>query len=87
MPICGGCGQENPEIARFCLGCGHAREAAPHREERRVVSVLFVDLVGFTSRAEQLDPEDVRAILRRTTSGCGRDRALGGRWRSSSATR
>ena len=32
-------------------------------EERRVVSVLFVDLVGFTGRAEQLDPEDVRAIL------------------------
>ena len=33
------------------------------REERRIVSVVFVDLVGFTSRSEQLDPEDVRAIL------------------------
>jgi len=32
-------------------------------EERRIVSVLFVDLVGFTSRAEKLDPEDVRDIL------------------------
>ena len=32
-------------------------------EERRVVSVLFVDLVGFTSRSEKLDPEDVRAFL------------------------
>ncbi|HEY3036395.1 MAG TPA: adenylate/guanylate cyclase domain-containing protein, partial [Streptosporangiaceae bacterium] len=32
-------------------------------EERKVVSVLFADLVGFTSRAEQLDPEDVRALL------------------------
>ncbi len=32
-------------------------------EERRVVSVIFVDLVGFTARAERLDPEDVRAIL------------------------
>jgi class 3 adenylate cyclase len=32
-------------------------------EERRIVSVLFVDLVGFTSRAEKLDPEDVRAFL------------------------
>jgi len=31
-------------------------------EERKVVTVLFVDLVGFTSRSEQLDPEDVRAI-------------------------
>jgi class 3 adenylate cyclase len=37
--------------------------SAPSTEERRVVSVVFVDLVGFTSRAEQLDPEDVRAIL------------------------
>src|SRR5262249_53322070 len=33
------------------------------REERRIVSVVFVDLVGFTARSEQLDPEDVRAIL------------------------
>jgi class 3 adenylate cyclase len=32
-------------------------------EERKVVTVLFADLVGFTSRAERLDPEDVRAIL------------------------
>src|SRR5262249_1114150 len=32
-------------------------------EERKVVTVLFADLVGFTSRAEQLDPEDVRALL------------------------
>jgi class 3 adenylate cyclase len=32
-------------------------------EERKVVTVLFADLVGFTSRAEQMDPEDVRALL------------------------
>jgi class 3 adenylate cyclase len=34
------------------------------RRERKVVSVLFADLVGFTARAESLDPEDVEAILR-----------------------
>src|SRR5919109_356391 len=34
------------------------------RRERKVVSVLFADLVGFTARAETLDPEDVEAILR-----------------------
>src|SRR2546421_1705899 len=34
------------------------------RRERKVVTVLFADLVGFTSRAEALDPEDVEAILR-----------------------
>ena len=64
MPACLACGQDNPEIARFCLACGASlAEEAPHREERRIVSVVFVDLVGFTSRSEQLDPEDVRAIL------------------------
>src|SRR5204862_5642452 len=34
------------------------------RKERKVVTCLFADLVGFTSRAESLDPEDVDAILR-----------------------
>src|ERR1700758_2471504 len=34
------------------------------RRERKVVTVLFADLVGFTSRSESLDPEDVEAILR-----------------------
>jgi len=39
-------------------------EAAPAaRQERKVLTVLFADLVGFTSRAESMDPEDVRALL------------------------
>jgi class 3 adenylate cyclase len=61
---CARCGQENPDGAKFCNACG-APLGEPGRtgEERRVVSVLFVDLVGFTSRAEKLDPEDVRAFL------------------------
>ena len=64
MPTCIACGQDNPDVARFCLACGAPlAEEAPRREERRIVSVVFVDLVGFTSRSEQLDPEDVRAIL------------------------
>jgi class 3 adenylate cyclase len=64
MPQCHACGQENPEIARFCFACGAPLVAESEtREERRIVSVVFVDLVGFTSRSEQLDPEDVRAIL------------------------
>jgi class 3 adenylate cyclase len=33
-------------------------------EERKVVTVLFCDLVGFTARSDQADPEDVRALLR-----------------------
>jgi class 3 adenylate cyclase/tetratricopeptide (TPR) repeat protein len=63
---CPSCGEENPERARFCLACGQPLEApaADGAEERKVVSVLFVDLVGFTSRSDRADPEDVRATLR-----------------------
>ncbi len=35
------------------------------RRERKVVTILFADLVGFTARAEQMDPEDVAAELGR----------------------
>ena len=65
MITCPNCAQENPEGFRFCGRCGGALapEAAEPREERKVVTVLFADLVGSTSRAEGLDPEDVRAIL------------------------
>ena len=64
MAACAVCGRENPAEARFCLACGHAFPAtAEAGEERRIVSVVFVDLVGFTSQAEKLDPEDVRALL------------------------
>jgi class 3 adenylate cyclase/tetratricopeptide (TPR) repeat protein len=65
VQTCTNCGRENPDDARFCANCGSALEdsAASAREERKVVTVLFADLVGFTSRSEQLDPEDVRATL------------------------
>jgi class 3 adenylate cyclase len=63
---CPECDRENPDDARFCLACGRRFGKAPagdHREERKIVTVLFADLVGFTSRAENMDPEDVRALL------------------------
>jgi class 3 adenylate cyclase len=64
MRACLQCGQENPPHARFCNGCGvRLEEAAPPREERKVVTVLFTDVVGFTTLSERLDPEDVRALL------------------------
>ena len=65
MKTCPRCGYENAESARFCSGCGAPLDApqVEAREERKVVTVLFADLVGFTARAEQLDPEDVRATL------------------------
>ncbi|MBM2823535.1 MAG: adenylyl cyclase class-3/4/guanylyl cyclase [Thermoleophilia bacterium] len=64
MISCPSCGQENPEGFRLCGMCGASLVAeAAAREERKVVTVLFCDLVGFTAKAEQLDPEDVRAVL------------------------
>jgi class 3 adenylate cyclase/tetratricopeptide (TPR) repeat protein len=66
MPRCAVCGQDNPGGFRFCGACG-ASLAGPARapaEERRLVSVLFCDLVGFTARSDQADPEDVGALLR-----------------------
>jgi class 3 adenylate cyclase/tetratricopeptide (TPR) repeat protein len=66
MPRCAICGQDNPGGFRFCGACG-APLAAPPRapaEERRLVTVLFCDLVGFTARSDQADPEDVGALLR-----------------------
>jgi class 3 adenylate cyclase len=64
MVVCHACGQENAPVARFCQACGSplTEESLPN-DERRVVTVIFVDLVGFTARAQQLDPEDVRAVL------------------------
>jgi len=64
MTLCSVCGHEVPPGARFCPACGApvSVEDRP-RDERRVVSVIFVDLVGFTARSERLDPEDVRAVL------------------------
>src|SRR5688500_1976024 len=64
--VCPSCGASNSPGSSFCGSCGAALVATPSlpaAAERRVVTVLFADLVGFTSRAERLDPEDVRSIL------------------------
>ena len=65
--VCPRCGEENPERARFCLACAEPldRPTTAVTEERKVVSVLFVDLVGFTAASDAADPEDVRARLQR----------------------
>ncbi|MDP9342352.1 MAG: AAA family ATPase [Actinomycetota bacterium] len=65
MIVCARCGQENPDGFRFCGRCASPLGAeAPRGEERKVVTVLFCDLVGFTARSDRADPEDVRATLR-----------------------
>jgi class 3 adenylate cyclase/tetratricopeptide (TPR) repeat protein len=61
---CPSCGSENAATAKFCSECGaRLTPAARPLEERKVVTVVFCDLVGSTARAERLDPEDVRAQL------------------------
>src|SRR5918996_5052973 len=65
MTTCPNCRQENPHGFRFCGACGTplTEQTPSPREERKRVSVLFCDLVGFTGRAEAMDPEEVRALL------------------------
>ena len=62
MPACTQCGQENPEGARFCNACAAhlTAEVSTTREERKVVTILFADRVGFTGRAERLDESVAR---------------------------
>ena len=71
---CPSCGTPNTAGVKFCGECGAALTAgaapAPHRApapaaERRLVSVLFADLVGFTTVAEGRDAEETRDLLSR----------------------
>src|SRR5438876_4717095 len=75
---CPACGAANEAGRKFCYECGSPLEgdptavaapitARPHEAaaERRLVSVLFADLVGFTSLSESRDSEEVRELLSR----------------------
>jgi class 3 adenylate cyclase/S1-C subfamily serine protease len=64
MATCPGCGARVP-ARPFCAVCGAALAPAGHGEERRVVTTLFCDLVGFTALSERNDPEVVHIFLRR----------------------
>ncbi|WP_434744056.1 ATP-binding protein [Micromonospora sp. SH-82] len=61
---CASCGHPNGTEANFCTNCGQPlREQAPVvQEDRRHVSVLFIDIVDFTTYAERADPEQARAL-------------------------
>jgi class 3 adenylate cyclase/tetratricopeptide (TPR) repeat protein len=64
---CPSCGSENPAGSRFCNACGAELAAAEPqaREYRKVVTVLFCDVVGSTALGESTDPEALRALLGR----------------------
>ncbi|MGZ4482435.1 MAG: adenylate/guanylate cyclase domain-containing protein, partial [Gaiellales bacterium] len=79
---CPACAAANSPDAKFCGECGAALDAQPASApapsaERRLVSVLFADLVGFTTVAESRDAEDVRELLSRYFETC---RTLIGRY-------
>ncbi len=62
---CDRCGRESPEGFRFCGSCGAPLGEAgllALREERKIISALFCDLVGFTPRTDRMDPEDVHRL-------------------------
>jgi len=75
---CPACGAAVATDQRFCDECGHALtrlepERPPGRTaERRLVSVLFADLVGFTALSESRDAEEVRELLSRYFEICRR---------------
>jgi class 3 adenylate cyclase/tetratricopeptide (TPR) repeat protein len=62
--VCANCGHENSGAARFCEACGAALGGGSG-ERRKVVSVLFCDVVGSTALGETTDPEALRALLAR----------------------
>src|SRR5690348_15393173 len=82
--VCAACGAANDPGMRFCTQCGSPLEeaASPTQPaptaERRLVSVLFADLVGFTSVSEARDPEETRELLSRYFDSCRRLIALYG---------
>ncbi len=66
MLACPSCDAGSPEGFNFCGNCGASLSATPPRpiaEERKVVTSLFCDLVGFTAESESADPEDVDRML------------------------
>jgi class 3 adenylate cyclase/tetratricopeptide (TPR) repeat protein len=66
MAACPSCGRDNADDARFCSACGaDLAAAARQRESRKVVTVLFCDLVGSTALGESTDPEALRGRMRR----------------------
>lgn len=81
---CAACGFANRPGVRYCEECGHALTEGPGQavapgvsapapaavSELRLVTVLFADLVGFTTLSESRDPEAVRELLNRYFEVC-----------------
>src|SRR5512147_2383927 len=66
-PRCAACGAESPADARFCIGCGAALASrSPEKTvARKVVTIVFADLIGSVSLYERLDAESARRFMER----------------------
>ena len=62
---CRSCGARNRPTARYCDQCGVPLDRAEDEATRRVVTVVFGDLVGSTALQENLDPETAAAVMAR----------------------
>jgi predicted nucleic acid-binding Zn ribbon protein len=62
---CVACGAAVPAGSRFCPSCGRTIVQVERSEERKLVTVLFADVVGSTELADGRDPERVARILDR----------------------
>lgn len=77
---CRQCGQPLPAQARFCDGCGYrvkdgagtGPSAHAVASERKLATVMFSDLTGYTAMSERLDPEEVKDIINRIFGETGR---------------
>ena len=65
MRPCSICGIENPDDSRYCRGCGARLDPVDGVEARKVVTVVFCDVVDSTGLGETIDPERLRALLAR----------------------
>jgi class 3 adenylate cyclase len=69
-PRCAACGAESQPSAKFCQACGASLVASPAgpteaAATRKVVTIVFADLVGSTALQERLDAESVRRFMDR----------------------
>jgi class 3 adenylate cyclase/predicted ATPase len=67
---CPRCGQATSARAKFCGECGASLDSVQPAAERRQITVMFCDLVGSTSLAARLDPEELRDLIREYQSLC-----------------
>ncbi len=61
MIVCSACGEENPDHAAFCVACGTRLSGGG--EERKLVTIVFAELLGFATATGELDPEERKRLL------------------------